>query len=154
MITNEDISEADDIFDPEYFDNYFNMEIALDMHDNGTEFGKVNNRLKEKDSRPIGIAEDNPILDTMMYEVEYADGYKTAMTANTLASKLFSQVRTIWTSFCIIQCHHRFAYRPHINQGGKLFYLYVQWNQEEERDHKRMGKFHTMERQEFYLELN
>ena len=29
---------------------------------------------------------------TMMYEVEYADGYKTAMTANVIASNLFSQV--------------------------------------------------------------
>ena len=30
VITNEDIPEADDIFDPEEFDNYVNMELALD----------------------------------------------------------------------------------------------------------------------------
>ena len=68
------------------------MELALDRHNNGPGFEILNNRLKEKYGRLIGIAADNPILDTRMYKVEYADGYKTAMTANALASNLFSQV--------------------------------------------------------------
>ena len=68
------------------------MELALDRHNNGPEFARVNNRLKDKYGRPIGTAEDNPILDTRMYKVEYADGYKTSMTANAIASNLFSQV--------------------------------------------------------------
>ena len=38
VITNEEIPEADDIFDPEEFENYFNMELALNRHDNGPEF--------------------------------------------------------------------------------------------------------------------
>ena len=32
------------------------------------------------------------ILDTRLYEVEYLDGYKTSLTANTIAENLFSQV--------------------------------------------------------------
>ena len=92
VITNEDILEADDIFDPEEFYNYVNMELALDRHDDGPEFARFKKRLKDKDGITIGIAADNPILDTRMYEVEYADGYKTAMTANPIASELFSQV--------------------------------------------------------------
>ena len=35
VITNDDIPEADDEFDPESFDNYVNMEIAIERHDNG-----------------------------------------------------------------------------------------------------------------------
>ena len=35
VITNEDITEADDIFYLEEFDNYVNMELALYRHDNG-----------------------------------------------------------------------------------------------------------------------
>ena len=35
VITNEDIPEADDVFDPEEFDNYVNMELALDRHNYG-----------------------------------------------------------------------------------------------------------------------
>ena len=49
------------------------MELALDSHDDGTEFERVNRGLKGKDGIPIGIAADNTILDTRMYEVEYAD---------------------------------------------------------------------------------
>ena len=53
MITNEDIPEADNIFDIEEFDNYFNMELALDRHDNRPKFARVNKRLKDKDGIPI-----------------------------------------------------------------------------------------------------
>ena len=74
MIKNEYIPEADDIFDTEEFDNYINMKLALYRHDYGPEFARVNKRLTEKDGRPIRIAAYNPILDTRMYEVEYADG--------------------------------------------------------------------------------
>ena len=101
MITNEDIPEADDIFDPEEFDNYVNMELALDRHDDGPEFARVNKRLKDKDGIPIGIAADNPILDTRMYEVEYADGYKTAITANAIENKLLSQVNQYGQRFLL-----------------------------------------------------
>ena len=92
VITNDDIPEADDEFDPESFDNYVNMEIAIDRHDDGPEFARVTKLLKEKDGLPIGTATKNPILDTIMYEVEYADGYKTAMEANAIANNLFAQV--------------------------------------------------------------
>ena len=69
MITNEDILEDDEIFYLEEFDNYVNMELALDRHDNGPEFARFNKRLNHKYGRPIGIAADNKILDTRMYEV-------------------------------------------------------------------------------------
>ena len=62
------------------------------MHGDGPEFEIVSKVLKDKYGRPIRIAAYNPILDTRMYKVEYADGYKTAMTANAIASNLFSQV--------------------------------------------------------------
>ena len=92
VITNEDIPEADDIFDLEEFDNYVNTELALDRHDDGPEFATVNKRLKDKYGQLIRIAAYNPILDTSMYKVEYADGYKTATRSNATASKLFYQV--------------------------------------------------------------
>ena len=92
MITNEDIPEDDDIFDPEEFDNYVNMELALDRHNYAPEFARIGKRLKDKDGKPIGIAADNPILDKSIYEVQYYDGYKTEITANVITSNLFFQV--------------------------------------------------------------
>ena len=41
---------------------------------------------------PIGTSHENPILDTRVYEVEYADGYKSSMVANAIAMNLFAQV--------------------------------------------------------------
>ena len=35
---------------------------------------------------------NNPLLDTLIYEVEYPDGYKVALAANTIALNLFAQV--------------------------------------------------------------
>ena len=92
VITNEEILEADDIFDPEEFENYVNMELALDSHEDGPKFSRFNKILKEKDGRPIRIAADNPILDIIIYGVEYDDGYKTVMASNAITSHLFSQV--------------------------------------------------------------
>ena len=68
------------------------MEIAIDRHDDGPEFARVTKRLKDKDGLPIGTASNNPALDTIMYEVEYTDGNKTAMGANAIADNFLAQV--------------------------------------------------------------
>ena len=49
-------------------------------------------QLKDNQGRPIGIASDNPILDTRMYEVEYQDGHTAALAANIIAENIFAQV--------------------------------------------------------------
>ena len=48
VITNGDIPEADDKFDPEIFDNYVNMELSLDRQSDGPEFARMTKRLKDK----------------------------------------------------------------------------------------------------------
>ena len=92
-IFNDDaIPEADD-YTPEVMnDTYLNMEIALPRDSDGPEFARVKKRLRDMDGKPIGRAHDNPILDTRMYEVEYMDGHKAALSANVIAENLFSQV--------------------------------------------------------------
>ena len=46
-------------------------------------------RLKDANGRSIGGANDNPILDLIMYGVEYCDGYVAEMAANVIAENLF-----------------------------------------------------------------
>ena len=48
--------------------------------------------MKDTHGLTIGTTNSNPILDTRMYEVEYQDGYKASLTANTIAQNLFAQV--------------------------------------------------------------
>ena len=40
----------------------------------------------------IGVSNDNPILDTRIYEVEYIDGHKASLSANMIAQNMFAQV--------------------------------------------------------------
>ena len=68
------------------------MEISIDQHDDGPKFARVTKLSKEKYGLPIGKAYENPILEFRIYEVEYADGYKTAMAENAIANNLLAQV--------------------------------------------------------------
>ena len=68
------------------------MELALPRDSEGPEFARVTKRLRDANGIPIGTANDNPILDTRVYEVEYLDGHKASLAANAIAENMFSQV--------------------------------------------------------------
>jgi hypothetical protein len=89
---NPDVPEADDSFDPDSYDSYLGMEIALDRDGQERQLACVSKRLKNNSGAPIGQANNNPILDTRLYEVEYHDGHRVAMSANTIAENVFAQV--------------------------------------------------------------
>ena len=48
-------------------------------------------RKRNRDGNPVGHANDNPILDTRSYIVEFDDGDQTGLTANMIAESLYSQ---------------------------------------------------------------
>ena len=74
---DKDIPEADYVFTPEIMDDtYMNMEVALPQDTEGPYFSHFTKRLKDANGLPIGKANENPILDTSVYEVEYVDGQK------------------------------------------------------------------------------
>ena len=73
-------------------DTYRNMEVALPRDSEGPEFSRVMKRLRDANGLPIGTANENPIINTRMYEVEYDDGHRASMVANTIAINMFAQV--------------------------------------------------------------
>ncbi len=87
-----DIPEADDHTPEVLEDTYINMELALPRDDEGPEFARVTKRLRDANGLPIGTSNDNPILDTRVYEVEYQDGHKASIAANAIAENMFAQV--------------------------------------------------------------
>ena len=89
---NKDIPESDDYIPEVLNDTYLNIEVALPRDGDGPEFAKVTKRLRDANGIPIGTANDNPLLDTRIYEVEYLDGHKAALAANTIAENMFAQV--------------------------------------------------------------
>jgi hypothetical protein len=68
------------------------MELTLPRDGEGPEFARVTKRLKDEDGKPIGRANDNPMLDTRVFEVEYYDGHMTTMSANVITECMFAQV--------------------------------------------------------------
>ena len=100
VFNNTNIPEADkEITFPEgdhtpevFQDTYLDMEVALPRDTDGPEFAKVTKRLRDANGIPIGTSSDNPILDTRLYEVEYMDGHKASLTANSIAQNMFAQV--------------------------------------------------------------
>ena len=69
------------------------MELVVPRGDNPIpQYAKVTKRLRDADSIPIGTANENPILDSCMYEVEYQDGTRASLATNYIAKNLFTQV--------------------------------------------------------------
>ena len=75
VFDNTDVKEDDYLFTPDSYDNYINMELALDRGVEQPEYARVKKQLKDNQGRPIGIASNNQIISTRMYEVEYQDGH-------------------------------------------------------------------------------
>ncbi|MEM7375750.1 MAG: hypothetical protein AAF587_44565 [Bacteroidota bacterium] len=89
---NPDVPKEDDLFDPDTYDNYLNMELTVDRGGEYPEFARVTKHLKDHQGNPIGKSHDNFLMDTSMYEVEFADGHKQAMAANFIAQNMFASV--------------------------------------------------------------
>ena len=105
VIDNEEVLDADvqignervkkESIDGEYGipDSYLGMEVNLmrpgeDVPRRGT----VKKRIIDNNGKPVGIPNNNPMLDTRKYEVEFLDGTVDAYTANTLADNILNQV--------------------------------------------------------------
>ena len=93
VVSNDEVKEADDAFTPDVYDTYLNMELAIPQGDSlEPRLARVTKRLKDANGLPIGLANENPILDTRMYEIEYLDGERTSLAANNIAENLFAQI--------------------------------------------------------------
>jgi hypothetical protein len=75
---------------PEIGDNYLSAELMLPK---GTVMvkGRMAARKRDRDGNPVGRANDNPILDTRSYIVNFFDGNQTELTANMIAESLYSK---------------------------------------------------------------
>ena len=75
---------------PETGDNYVNTEISISKGGSLAR-GRVTSRKRDADGNPTGRANDNPVLDTRVYNVEFDDGDVTELTANMIAQAMYSQ---------------------------------------------------------------
>ncbi|KAI2513140.1 Reverse transcriptase (RNA-dependent DNA polymerase) [Fragilaria crotonensis] len=69
-----------------------NKEIALASDANEAQFVRVTKQLRDAEGRQIGTANDNPLLDTREYAVEFRDGHSESVSASLIAQNLYSQL--------------------------------------------------------------
>ena len=70
VTSNEEVKDDNDHFTPDTDNTYGNMELALPQGDSlEPRMARVTKRLKDANGIPIGTADDNPLLDSRMYEV-------------------------------------------------------------------------------------
>ena len=78
---------------PDSFDGYLNMEVGMPRGEDGEiEHAIVKRRAIDQLGQPIGVSNDNPMLDTRQYDVEYLDGTIETVTANLIAENILAQV--------------------------------------------------------------
>ncbi|GAX20073.1 hypothetical protein FisN_1Lu447, partial [Fistulifera solaris] len=90
-----------DDYTPEAYDHYINSEIQL-LVGGELRHGVVKRRVKNDDGIPIGSANENPILDTRYYEVEFPDGTVDSYSANIIAENLYAQIDDEGRMFAVL----------------------------------------------------
>jgi hypothetical protein len=75
---------------PEIGDNYLSAELMLSKGSVMVK-GRVTARKRDRDGNPVVRANDNPILNTTSYIINFDDGDQTELTANMIAESLYSQ---------------------------------------------------------------
>ena len=85
--------EADADFTPYVFDDtYLNTKLAIPIDGDGPEFDIATKCLRDKYGLPIGRSQNNTILDTIIYKVEYKDRHEDLLAVNVIADNMFAQV--------------------------------------------------------------
>ena len=93
--------EADD-YTPEALDEYLATDVIL-PHGGEAQRATVLRRKRNQDGDPIGKRNQNPILDTREYEVQFPDGSTDTCTANTIAENMYSQVDNQGREYLLLQ---------------------------------------------------
>ncbi len=75
---------------PEAGDKYIQASIMIPRGNTFTR-GTVVSCKCDAEGNTIGRAYDNPILDSCIYEIEFADDEVTTLTANTIAKAMYAQ---------------------------------------------------------------
>ena len=93
VIDNDNIPHAQDDIIHSKPDNYLSMEVGLPRGpDDCIETAIVKKRAVDVEGMPIGVPNDNPMLDTQQYEVQFSDGTMETLTTNVIAENILSQV--------------------------------------------------------------
>ena len=99
---------------PEWRVQYVNAEILLPRGDTIAR-GQVVCWKYDANGNPIGRSNQNPILDTCLYEVEFPGGQVTELAANIIAESMYAQCGVGRNEYLLLE-----AFIDHIKDGSAL----------------------------------
>ena len=76
----------------EALDTYIGAQVIVPERSGQPILAKVRKRKRNENGEPIGKANDNPILDTRVYELEFPDGRIEEYGVNVIAENMIAQV--------------------------------------------------------------
>jgi hypothetical protein len=86
-----ELPEADEMPSPDAYDQYLTANVLIGRAGE-MQRGTVKARAKDPDGNPVGKSNQNPLLDTREYLIEFNDGSIDVLTANAIAESMYAQV--------------------------------------------------------------
>ena len=100
-VVDEDDKEQVDEPTPHGIDAYLNAEVLLPIGGQ-MRSGSVRARVTGPNGEPLGRRNNNPILDTRQYEVEFPDGTVSHYSANVIAENMYAQCDAEGNQFLLL----------------------------------------------------
>ncbi|KAI2493823.1 Reverse transcriptase (RNA-dependent DNA polymerase) [Fragilaria crotonensis] len=94
--------DADEEPDADTHDQYVGAEVTLPIGDKMLS-AKVRSRKRGADGSLLGKANQNPILDTRTYNVEFSDGQTAELAANVIAQSMYSMCDTEGNQYLLLE---------------------------------------------------
>ena len=79
------------LYDKPFTDYLIHAEVLMPQEEE-LQVAKVKDRTKDADGNTIGTNDSNPILNSIIYDVEFPDGPIKQYAANTIAENMYSQL--------------------------------------------------------------
>ena len=86
---------------PKWRDQYVNAEILL-LREHKIARGQVVHWKHDANGNPIGRSNQNPIMDTHLYDMEFTGGEMTELAANINAESMYTQCDIDWNKYLLL----------------------------------------------------
>jgi hypothetical protein len=86
-----EMPEADTMSE-EAYGKYINARLMIPDASGISRKATVKKRVRDNDGNYVGHANNNPVLDSALYEIEFEDGQVGTYAANVIAENIFEQV--------------------------------------------------------------
>ena len=93
--------EADDLSE---YDVYIDAKVMLPKDGEHMQAARVIGQSRDKEGKTIGTFNQNPILNTKVYDVMFPDGSVSQYAANIIAENIYSQIDEAGYRYQLVEC--------------------------------------------------